>query len=450
MSEQGGFESGNRSPKKESKEAGFARRDFLRGALIVGGGIVAGAVLGPTAMKKARKWHEAQKEIEFIENVEKEKEEVKKDIALGSEYQVKFQEFLTEHNGLVEMSRRLDKHSDEYKGIVNQANALYREAQGFYVKRGSLKVGLLKEANSYAERLGKNDAAIGALAVARVSYRNGVDHDDFGNKEFSYWHNFAHAYLGLADKSQEQIKAKFKTLFEYAKANDVKISHVPAEQIVYYLIDDNFDLSLKPVALESLLTERFPTWKQHPPTHSNKEYYAHYNDLSVLDIFELNRLKSVISQLENSVFVSDVFKFRDEDIKDTNTEFGGIIPLPNKGNLQVISADRVLHNRTRVVPDKQLVELLASVAEFHFHATKVEEPPSHHGPSGPDHAFFAPGVVFSSVNDSTILVHFYASRSFYTRDPYYKLNVRNEVVCLGEIKRPRLSEKKEMGSPPRS
>ncbi len=430
------FESGNKLANPSEKEPG--QKKITRRAFLVGGAALAGAAVveGPNMVRKLGAWYDKHEEEKFNVNVEKEKDEVKKDIALGLESERKFHELVAQYNGLVKKSRLLNEDSEEYKGLLAEGKQLYREVRKFFVERGSLVFGPLAEANPYAKLLEKNRAAIEALATARVSYKEGVDRDDLGNRELPYWHNLAFAYLELEDQDQEQIKTKFKALFEYAKANDVKVSRVPAEDILYYLIDDNFDLSLKPTGLESLLHKHSTAWQKYPPTHNNKKLYAHYNDLSVLNIFELNRLRAVVSQLENPTFVSDIFKFRDEDLKDTSTELGGIVPLSRSGNaLRVIPAEYLGNNEAYVVPNQQAIELFASAAAFHFHATKVEEAPEHHGPSGGDHAFFAPGIVFSSVNDSTILVHFYASRSFYTRDPYYKLNVTNEVVCLGEIKR---------------
>ena len=139
-------------------------------------------------------------------------------------------------------------------------------------------------------------------------------------------------------------------------------------------------------------------------------------------------------QLRNRTFVSDIFRYREEDIKDTGTELGGIIPLPHKeNNLRVVPATNTGDNDAYVVPNKLTVELFAGVAGFHFHATKIQEPLDAQGPSGGDHAFFSPGVVFSSVNNSTILIHFYVSRD--GKDIQGKRQVKNDVVCLGEIKK---------------
>ena len=434
MSEHGRFESHNNpddSSKKESKKGGMTRRAFILGAAGLGGVAI---VEGTGIRKTAGRWYEKYKEDEFNENVEKEKGEVRKDIAIGLKSEQKFDDLLSRYNNIAKQLRHLDKQSDAYKEMAHEARNLSWEIGKFYVRRGTHAYGLLAEANSSAEKLGENDSAILALSVARVLYREGVSADIFERRELQYWHNCSMAYLELENKSPEQIKAKFKALFEYARAEGIKISKMPLEQILYSLIDDDFDFSLKSADVESVLNNNFPTWKQFLPTHNNKDSYGHYNDLSVLNIFDLNRLKAIMVQLRNRTFVSDIFRYRDDDLKDTSTELGGIIPLPHKeNNLRVVPATNTGDNDAYVVPNKLTVELFAGVAGFHFHATKMQETPNAQGPSGGDHAFFSPGVVFSSINDSTILVHFYVSRD--GKDIQGKRQVKNDVVCLGEIKK---------------
>jgi len=422
------FESGNRDTERETKKKGITRRDFM----FAGAAALAGAALAPKVMRGVSEWNAAQEAKKFNEVVEREKEKIKKDIARGLKAEHDLGPLFTADDNLQSRMRGLDKKSDAYNKLNTEATKLSVGIAQSKMHRGVDSLGLLAEANPYAEELQENKSAITALATARVLYTEGAGTGELlGSREFPYWHNLASAYLELENKQQWQIKATFKELFEYTSYNHIEVSRIPPEQILYSLIDGDFDFSLKTGELKALLDKNFPTWQQ--PRHPDRDY-AHYNDLSVLDLVELNRLTAVISQIKDPGFVSDVFTCRDENVKNPNIGQEGVIPLPRQErHLQVIPPGKTRTGHTR----HQLeLELFASAAKFHFHADKKNMEPEEQGPDSQEWTFFGPGVVFSSVNDSTILVHFYASRKF--RDASGDESGQNEVVCLGEIKRPAL------------
>ncbi|OGZ99248.1 MAG: hypothetical protein A3C07_03660 [Candidatus Sungbacteria bacterium RIFCSPHIGHO2_02_FULL_47_11] len=433
MPEQAGFESGSRSFKKENKKAGFTRRKFLT---FTGAATLTAGFAGSASEKKLERDKTPAEQIRgFNDAVEREKRGIQSDIALGFEKLGVFNSWLDEYTRLKDESRHLDPESDAYKEAKRKIDDVYEVGRGFYEERGTSRLKLLDDAIPFGKKLSVNDAALTALATARTLYRGVISRSNPENKGLPYWHNVAAAYLELQSVSKEQVVKKIGNLFKYANFNQIDVSTIPTERITYSLIDNTFDFSLSPVALEVKLNETFPTRKQYPPTHKDKNSYASYNDLSVLGIFELNRLKAVITQLEDRNFVARVFKYRDEDVKDTRTGFGGVIPLPLKGyHLQAIPADTVGDNNRYVVPDKALVEMFAGAATFRFNATRMNEPTENQGPSADDEAFFAPGVVFSSIDESKILVHFFTSIELGNSSA--KGFVAKEVVCLGVIERP--------------
>lgn len=408
----------------------ISRRAFLAGSAIAG---VVALSEGPAIIRKADKLIEDYEAYKLKENIEGEKLAVIKDVEAGIAKQHESDTIMKARNQLVREMQTLDRRSNEYANKESEVRGFNRMLNlgGFIVHRGTDSVYLMAEANPYAELFKKNDVAVAGLAVARVLYRETSSDENFDkDKEFQYWHNLALAYLELGHRTQEQIITRFKELVEYIKIYKLRLVQIPPETILYSIIDENFDFKLKPKDVEVELDKKLPSWKKYPATHANKDSYSSYNNLSALDIFDLNRLRRVILQLKDSAFVADLFKARDEDVKNTGTEFGGVIPLMTRENrLRILSSAETGYNGGYTPPNELFIESLRGAADFHFHATKIKEPDKHQGPSSGDSDFFNPGVVFSSVDDSTILVHFYVSRMDGGR------SFSNEVICLGEIKK---------------
>lgn len=318
---------------------------------------------------------------------------------------------------------------DEYERLSNESAAISMRIES---DRGPVVIALLPQATPYAEILGRNERALDALATVAALYRAAA-----GNGQaLPYWHNLAPGYLELAELRREEIIARFSRFAAKLDQEGPSIETLNPEDVLYPLLDPEFNCEFSPEAAEALLNRERPDWKEFPATHNNKACYVHYNEPSALTLHERNKLKAVVRQLGNPEFVASVFSARDADLADTISEHGGVIPRPEKEHvLDVIPTAKTEGNEAYMVPNEAGMWALISPAAFHFHAVTLEEPSYYQGPSGGDHGFYAPGVVFSSVNEDTILVHFFGSRV--NPDDPYSGNIQQEVVCLGEIRRPR-------------
>lgn len=413
--------------KEHGEVSGTSRRGFIKFAVPS----LIGAAITAANSRRISKALEGYANESFAERVEAEKALVLVEIRQGLQNQKSFSQKLITYNNLVEKSQKFPKDSDKHKSLQNEARGLNLQWPGYWIERGNLRVGLLHEANEYANDFLSNSKAVENLAVARMLYREEIT--GFGDKELRYHHNCAFAYLELGKLSQELVKGKMITLFEYAENNNLRISDIPQEQIIYALGDGDFDFSLTSKKVEKLLNKLAPDWRNFKDTHSDRSSYLQYNNLSSFTIFELNRLKSVLVRLSDTTFTSSVFKARDLDLQNNNTEYGGVIPKPGTGEgLEVIPGMKEEDNSAYVLPHRSVIRLFGSASAFHFHATKAEEPEDVRGPSGSDNAFFGPGVVFTSVDRDTILAHFYTSREYVNSEQ--KREYKNVVVSLGSIK----------------
>lgn len=312
-----------------------------------------------------------------------------------------------------------------------EAETLFAESEilldPLRTRRGTVTYYLFDVATPYANLLLRDEKALTMLATVGVLYQKKTQ-----RRELPYWHNLAQGYLELAKFSQGELEKKLQHLFAATESPITTLYALRPEDILYALIDEGFDSTLSPEKVTGLLDEHLPTWKNYPATHGNKEVYLNYNDPSVLGIIELNKLRAVIEQLRNPEFVSSIFYARDLDLQDSTSEHGGVIPRPEDGSrVEVYPGARTTSNHAYVTPVESVFRGLISPAEFHFHAIELETERRYQGPSAADNAFFTGGVVFSSIDHDTILVHFFSSRE--SSEP----GTQQEVVCLGEIKRGR-------------
>jgi hypothetical protein len=352
---------------------------------------------------------------------------------VGCEQEKIFHELVERHNALVHELRDLEKESEEYVAHFNEIKSIRFQLSDYRIVRGSQSYGLLAEATPYAEKLLQSEKAMDNLALIRVLY-SGNDGSLSSENTFPYWHNLAPAYLELEQCSPQEIIQKFDALVEHMKQFRQRPDQVAQEKIMYSMIDKGFYFSLTPAVVAERLDSAAPDWKSYPATHVNKDSYLSYNNFSDLDIFELNRLKEVAAQLAHPNFREQVFAARKEDLDHPYSEHGGTIDRPEKGpNLRVFTPKEIFGNSYYVIPNETALAGFTSPATFHFHATKIDEGPEHQGPGGGDMGFFSPGVVFSSVSESEILVHFYASRQRWGADG--NREDVNVVICLGTIKK---------------
>lgn len=413
-----GFRESGADGEERPKVAPITRRNFL-----VGAGVSTVALAGSGALLEGHRREE--------EKINGEIKIVHTEIQRGLESDVTRERLRQEYNTHVRKIQTFDSNSPDYENGLRELVRIAKELNSYTMGKGLLSYLPIPEATPYAHSFSEDTKALRNLAVVRITYREHIQNEEHAEAAFQYWHNCAGAYKDLGLKSEGEIKKRLEELFEYTRANNIKVSSISQEQILYSLLDDKFDFSLKYDSVENFLSLHFPDWQKHPETHMNKDTYISYNTPSVIDIFALNRLQRVAEQLIKPAFVKSVFQSRDADVLHQNGESGGTIPLPEKGtSLQVIPATKFEGDASYVVPNQSAVEEFRSVATFHFHATKDVMSPEVQGPSGVDMAFFAPGVVFSSIDKDTILAHFYVS----TPSDIAEL-LLNNVVCLGEIKR---------------
>ena len=406
-------------PAKEGNEPSFSRRHFLK---ILGGTALA------TGIAKGKDIKEAYDEYEqkaFLEDVERKKEPLRRHIHEEMERAETAQAALKRYNQLLSTTK------DEKE--LARLNLILRNA---WAHRGGLAHLLSADANPDAEALANNDKALTALAAAEVMLQSRVA-PAFRKKDtfayFPYWHNCAQAYLDLERTEVEEVQRKMKELFDYSEEHNLSLSRMNPEQIAYFLIDRSFDFSLTPDKMKTLLAEYRSDWNDFPATHVNRECYSSYNDLSKLDIFELNRLRAVVFQLSKPVFVQSLFDGRDEDLRKTYTELGGVIPLSHQEErAHFFPTNKEEGNDSYFPTAESNLRTFAGAAEFHFHATEMSEPANVHGPSGADLAYFAPGVVFTSLDEKQIVSHFYVGRGKETVDGFKH---KSAVVCLGTVKK---------------
>lgn len=413
-----GFRESHADDEEKKKVTPVTRRKFLVAA---GGTAVALAGGGALLEGKRREEEKINGEVKVIQ----------KDIQHGLGSDVARERLRQEYNAHVRTIRTLDANSSDYARELHELKRISDVLDSYAMKKGLVVYLPIPEADPYARSFSDDTKALRNLAIVRMAYREHIQSEEHKEASFRYWHNCAAAYKELGFKSEGEIKKRLAELFEYARANKIKVSSISQEQILYSLLDDNFDFSLTYDTVEDFLTLHFPDWQKHPATHMNKDTYVSYNTPSVVDIFSLNRLQRVAEQLAKPVFVKSVFQARDQDVLHQNGETGGTIPLPRNGNtLHSIQATESEGDHTYIIPNQSAIEKFRAVADFHFHASKEEVSPEIQGPSGADMAFFAPGVVFSSINKDTILAHFYVSEVVEGVDL-----LMNDVVCLGEIKR---------------
>ncbi|MDO8626732.1 MAG: hypothetical protein Q7K39_04780 [Candidatus Magasanikbacteria bacterium] len=422
----------DRSPAK-TPGRGSTRREFL-----VALGLTTAAAAGVQttgAMERFADWLGAREKTGLKEKIEEEKIKLRELITQGIENANWVKPAIVRQNQLVDELRTLKKDAPEYQKLDTEEDTLHYRLRQLTFYRGGQGEKPLQEANKYADQLMKNETALAALAAARVLLREKSGGLGRRPAELTYWHNCALAYLKMAKLSAQDTDAKVEELCKYADENDLDLSEVQFEKILYYLIDDGFDLGLNAKKMSRQLDRLRPDWQKFPATHVNKECYSHYNDLSTLDVFERNRLRVVAMQMSDPQFVRAMFAGRDADLMNYTTEFGGVIPLQQDGHQpSLLATKRVEGNESYAPTNEGSIRGFAGAASFHYHATTVEEDIAAHGPSGADFAYFFPGVVFSSADKDTVVVHFYVGKG---RDHWGgNFEHKSDVVCLGQIKRP--------------
>jgi hypothetical protein len=231
-------------------------------------------------------------------------------------------------------------------------------------------------------------------------------------------------YIGTVDRAK--TKQKMEALAEYATAHSQGVDQYVQEDVLFYIADEKFDLALTPDAAASALDALRPDWKQWPSnfhkTHSN-------DDLTQWNVFELNRILRVAEQMSTPLFQQSLFAERDSDLKDWQSERGGIIPFASQAQtILSLPPASVENNTTYVTPYE--VHILPQVTNYHMHAVTENREPNI-GPSDFDDGHALPSVVFTSIDETHIVAHMYVSR-YDASTGYFEAE---DVLSLGSIEK---------------
>jgi hypothetical protein len=431
------------APGFEDKGPNELRRKIVTGGGVVlaaaaAGGINEGIKFAERQGEEAEAKRLAQDEAEFTVLVEREKLRLIPLIRVGLEDQARQFKILEEARATLRsflpQAEKLRARGEIEESLAVLGDATEQEERirsRVQTRRGNHYYMLFDEANPFAEQLLTDDPALTSLATASLLYRRGSEAQRGETEDLPYWHNLAQGYIELKKLDRDRLREKLAAFFAYARKTSTV--EVQPEQILYALLDDHFDFNLEPAAITQLLDQERPSWKEYPSTHNDRIPDDQYNNFTDLDIFELNKLRAVITQLQNPQFKSSVFAARDADLLDVMSEHGGVIPRPEIGDRLETYPGTPVGNGSYVNTTIGAMRSLISPAQFHFHATQRETPADIHGPSGIDSAYFSPEVVFTSLNGDTVLAHFFVSREKF--DINTGPGHSQIIVCLGEIRK---------------
>ncbi len=410
------------------------RRTFMRtvfGLALVGAG--------------ARAYHEVDKRQEperKKRELENEKNNIRRAIDSGIEVAEKSVRLTNEYNSGVRQLKKLGKGDKEYKELDENLKKVWDELDKLPSRRqGSRIEAYLAEANVYAKKVRDNEVTLAAVATLFCYLKKWLGHESKYAAE--YQHNLAAGYVRLEKISPALIAQKLDVLTDFFERKKIPKENLRQEDVLYYLIDNQFDWSLDAEGMEKFFSQRCVRWRETPATllPNKKEegsvyYYAHNNELSAFNVFELNRIRRVVEQIHDPHFKRYLFAERNRDLKERDTELGGLIPLPEQGKwlLDFVPEEKSRNNGYVNTP-LQTVLRPAFLMEYHFHATQLreEDNPIGIGPSYGDAGGVFPSAVITSLNNKEIAVHIYVSRSDGTlgfgTDYYGKV----DVVSLGVV-----------------
>lgn len=407
----------NDQEEYEGSDREFPRRDFLRICGLGSGAALALSSAGCDTglFRKSYKELSLENNEKFREAIEKEKMLLIEEIKRGIREAKLIDRWMTKANEILKEMRGLDEDSEEFKELDSKRNDLIRRVKaGTHYKFGDQSWTILDEANPYAESLLENEKVLEKIAFLKYASKD-------RNFKFEYIHNNCPPYHDLENVDVYQ---RVDDLINTLDRNTLRL--LKQEDLFYFLLDENFDPNLDTEKTANLLNSRCPSWKSHPAVNHD---YHHNNNIEAFNVFELNRIKGLIDKMQNPDFVEGVFRTRDEDIKDYVSESGGHLPILSYEVQKLEPVERKT-NRSRVFSVQDALFKLNSLASFHFHATDMDTS-DYMGPSGGDDGKTFPGVVFTSLSENEIAVHFYISRK---RD-FSRDYDRMDVISLGTIKR---------------
>lgn len=309
-----------------------------------------------------------------------------------------------------------------YLAIKDQLASLEQQANADTYRIGDTFIHPSKKLLPATEHLLHNDPALDNLATIAM----GVQSRWLDGSKFQYPPHLApyYDYIGTVDRAK--TKQKMDALAEYATAHQQGVNEYVQEDVLFYVADEKFDLALTPDAAAQTLDTLRPDWKQWPSnfhkTHSN-------DDLTQWNVFELNRILRVAEQMSTPLFQQSLFAERDSDLKDWQSEHGGIIPFASQTQtILSLPPSGTEDNSTYMTPYE--VSILPQVTHFHLHAVTENKEPNV-GPSDFDDGDALPSIVFTSIDKTHIVAHMYVSR-YDASTGYFEAE---DVLSLGSIEK---------------
>ncbi|MFA6533944.1 MAG: hypothetical protein WCT37_02095 [Patescibacteria group bacterium] len=419
---------------ENSEENGMTRRKFLS---YLGAG-AAGTAAELFGFKIFKKTGEIDWDFFSEINIKKERGPNKQLITVGIEIANRVEQIIKRGNKIEEELQSAD--SEEKNKLEQEKKSLNRAFDGLPTQRvGDISRANLQEANEFAEKIIADEKVLDNFSFFKLFIK---DYLGDGVCNLVYEHNNAAAYLEIGKMDREELKTRLTRLKEFLDSQKTK--YILQEDILYCLLDPNFNPELDHKRVAKLLDSKSPEWKEYPANlllnkngvNDEEYYFTRYktnNHLEAFDIIELNKIAGLLLKIKNPSFIKSVFANRDKDY-EAYGEFGGAIAIPKKiTELIDIPAEETVSDSSYVVPAKRTAIEPASLAVYHFHAQKIKD--NTLGPSVGDSGSPIPQLVFSSFDKDKIAVHFYVSRrnsKFTLSGPKFQ---EMSVICLGVLER---------------
>ncbi len=400
------------------------RREFLKRAFAAAVGFAAADKSGvlTTAKKVVDGLLDPRLESSINEEIQKLRPLIEQGISTAEGMKRIIEEqrrMIVERDQLVEDSQEWTHLNDKVGELSKQFNVV-----DWYTIGDHLSAPLVA-ANPMAQEVLNTPQALENLALLRLNWPGYAP----GSRryEWNYQHNHAAGYRELGRYSRAEFLERLELFKKGCKDNTIDTRFLSPEDVLYCLADERFDFSLDDQKFQSFLDTTAHDWQTTPA--QNTKYTAN-NTGENFSVFDRNRMSRVIEQFKNPLFRKSLFADRDDDLKDTDTEHGGVIPFfRDKRGLVVLPPEKRRDNETYVVPPSRSVAAVSSPAAYHLHATQMTEEVQYAGPSQPDSGTPILEVVFTSLGADQMLGHAFVSRY----DPNTMHYTAMSVMSLGYV-----------------
>ncbi len=402
------------------------RRDFLK-ALAAAAGFAAAEQSG--ALKTAKKVVDTLLDTRLESSIKDEILKLRPLIEKGIKEAEIVDRAIKAQEPLIAQRDQLPESSKEWDQLNDKIGELNKESKKIdRYKHGDTDALPLSSAIPMAQEVLNTPQALENLALLRIywpSFARGS-----GEYPWEYVHNHAAGYRALGKFTREEFLARLEFFKRGCNDNDIDIRFAASpEDFLYCLVDERFDFLLDTEKTQTILDTTAHEWRTTPAQNTT---YAANNTWDNFNVFDRNRMLRIVEQFKNPFFRKSLFSDRDDDLKDTDTEHGGVIPFfKDKRGLVVFPPKKRRDNETYVVPSSRSVAAVSSPASYHLHATSITEDVKYIGPSGGDDGTPILEVVFTSRGPDRILAHAYVSRY----DPKTMHYTAMSVVSLGYVYR---------------